>query len=48
MYTYEPTFFVEPIGYQPVEFLDMPPILEQIDTARGDDQRPRHPPDVCR
>lgn len=26
MFTYKPTFFVEPLGYQPVEFLDIPPM----------------------
>jgi hypothetical protein len=28
MYQYEPTVFVEPLGYQPVEFLDIPPMHE--------------------
>ena len=26
MLTYKLTFFVEPLGYQPVEFLDIPPM----------------------
>jgi hypothetical protein len=25
---YEPASFVEPLGYQPVEFLDLPPMSE--------------------
>lgn len=28
MPSYEPTLFVEPLGYQPVEFLDIPPMNE--------------------
>lgn len=28
MPTYEPSLFVEPLGYQPVEFLDIPPMSE--------------------
>jgi hypothetical protein len=31
MSTYEPTHFVEPLGYQPVEFLDIPPIGELME-----------------
>ena len=43
MFTYEPSPFVESVGYQPVEFLDIPPMRE----SRSDDspslavQRPR-------
>ena len=48
MYMYEPTFFVEPIGYQPVEFLDIPPMHEQVDTVRADDHRAWNPLDVVR
>ena len=32
MFTYEPTLFVEPLGYQPVEFLDIP----QMAATRSD------------
>jgi hypothetical protein len=32
MSPYEPAFFVEPLGYQPVEFLDIPPIHEAAET----------------
>ena len=28
MAAYDPTRFVEPLGYQPVEFLDLPPMSE--------------------
>ena len=28
MSTYQPSPFVEPLGYQPVEFLDIPPMTE--------------------
>jgi len=28
MSAYEPSLFVEPLGYQPVEFLDIPPMSE--------------------
>jgi hypothetical protein len=36
---YEPSVFVEPLGYQPVEFLDIPQMGEHPDermTPRGD------------
>ena len=29
MAAYEPTRFVEPLGYQPVEFLDLPQMSEE-------------------
>jgi hypothetical protein len=48
MSTYEPTLFVEPIGYQPVEFLDIPPMHELLDTAAVDEQRPKPPLDIRR
>jgi hypothetical protein len=32
MSTYQPSPFVEPLGYQPVEFLDIPPTTESIGT----------------
>ncbi|HET8929366.1 MAG TPA: hypothetical protein VFN21_01790 [Acidimicrobiales bacterium] len=28
MATYEPAVYVDPLGYQPVEFLDIPPMRE--------------------
>lgn len=30
MPTYEPALFVEPLGYQPVEFLDIPQTSESL------------------
>lgn len=33
MPTYEPTLFVEPLGYQPVEFLDIPQMSETLGTS---------------
>ncbi len=43
MFTYEPSPFVETIGYQPVEFLDIPPMRESlgIDPPPTDTARPR-------
>ena len=31
MSKYEPNLFVEPLGYQPVEFLDIPPMYDPVE-----------------
>jgi hypothetical protein len=41
MSTYEPTLFVEPLGYQPAEFLDIPPMRELVEAPAVEEQRPR-------
>jgi hypothetical protein len=44
MATYEPAVYVDPIGYQPVEFLDIPPMRESSRDPHEsvtDDSRPR-------
>jgi hypothetical protein len=37
MFRYEPSQFVEPLGYQPVEFLDVPPLPQTDDDRPGGD-----------
>jgi hypothetical protein len=44
MSPYEPTLFVEPLGYQPVEFLDIPPMHEGVEAEAVD----KRPTEVCR
>jgi hypothetical protein len=36
MWSYEPSVFVDPLGYQPVEFLDIPPMSESPHEPRAD------------
>ncbi len=38
MLTYDPNPPLGPIGYQPVEFLDIPPMNEGLGTSRGPDR----------
>jgi hypothetical protein len=38
MLTYDPNPPVGPIGYQPVEFLDIAPMTESLDTAAAVDR----------
>ena len=42
MSSYEPTTFVEPLGYQPVEFLDIPPMDDTYELPPFVAE-PRHP-----
>jgi hypothetical protein len=39
MSKYEPTLFVERLGYQPVEFLDIPPMHDPVEAESADDRR---------
>ena len=48
MSTYEPALSVEPLGYQPVEFLDIPPMRELVEPPALDEQRPRPRGNACR
>jgi hypothetical protein len=48
MSTYEPALSVEPLGYQPVEFLDIPPMHEPVEAPTRDEQRPRPRANGCR
>ena len=48
MAAYEPAVYVDPLGYQPVEFLDIPPMVESPEppmaTASADHPDSAPPP----
>ena len=48
MSTYESNLYGEPLGYQPVEFLDIPPICSLVEAPVLDEQRLRPRADDCR